>query len=132
VPYGDGDLADYLDSLDKMQDFVRAGKVDELVPAHGFPIDQPIKAIEGYRAHRQERLTATRRVVAEHGLDARAVVQSVYGDIDDPVLLRASYSVTYAQLEYLARELGREFHPDLSLIAMTPENTGRVLNGETD
>lgn len=122
VPYGDGNVADYFASLDKLQRLVRAGVVEQFVPAHGFPIDQPIKALEGYRAHRRERLAHTEQIIdSGAGFDPLAVVKDVYGDIDDPLLLRASLSVTFAQLEYLAQQRGVEFIPDMELIALNPE-----------
>jgi glyoxylase-like metal-dependent hydrolase (beta-lactamase superfamily II) len=118
VLYGDGNLGDYFASLDKLQKLVRSGRVKEFVPAHGFPIDQPIKALEGYRAHRRERLAQIEKVVdSGAGFDAQAVVRGVYGDIDDPTLLRASLISTYAQLDYLAAQRGVEFTPDMESIA---------------
>lgn len=125
VLYGDGDLGDYFASLDKLQDLVRSGRVKEFVPAHGFPIDQPIKALEGYRAHRRERLEHIVEIVdAGAGFDARAVVRGVYGDIDDPTLLRAALSSTYAQLAYLAKQRGVEFTPNREdIAASTPEES---------
>lgn len=117
VPYGDGDVGDYLASLDKLQHLVRDGRAQQLVPAHGFPIDQPIKVLEGYRAHRRERLQQVRAAIeAGAGFDVKAIVQAVYGDIDKPMLLRAAYSTTYAQMEYLAPEYGAAFEPDLGLL----------------
>ena len=122
VPYGDGNIADYFASLDKLQRLVRTGVVEQFVPAHGFPIDQPIKALEGYRAHRRERLAEVERIINSGvGFKPMAVVKGVYGDIDDPMLLRASLSVTFAQLEYLAPKYGVDFTPDMELIALNPE-----------
>lgn len=121
VPYGDGNVGDYLDSLDKLQNLVRTGEVEQIIPAHGFPIDQPIKAIEGYRAHRRERLAHVEQVIdSGAGFDADAVVKGVYGDVDDPLLLRAAYSTTFAQLVYLAKQRGVEFVPNLDRISQQP------------
>ena len=113
IPFGDGNLADYFESLDKLQRLVRSGAVTQFIPAHGFPIDQPIKALEGYRAHRRERLKEVERIIdSGAGFDPDAIVQGVYGDIDDPMLLRASLASTVTQLEYLAAKRGVEFHFD--------------------
>ncbi len=110
IPYVDGNLGDYFDSLEKLQQFVREETVAQFVPAHGFPIDQPIKAIEGYRAHRRERLAAICKIIdGGAGFDLDAVVKGVYGDITDVQLLRASTLSTAAQLEYLAKERGVPF-----------------------
>ena len=74
---------------------------------------EPIKAIEGYRAHRKERLAEVTRIIdGGAGFDPDAVVQGVYGDIADPMLLRASLASTVTQLEYLAKQRGVEFHFD--------------------
>ncbi|MBE6470997.1 MAG: MBL fold metallo-hydrolase [Coriobacteriaceae bacterium] len=113
IPYGDGNLGDYFRSLNRLQRLVRAGVVTQFVPAHGFPIDQPIKALEGYRAHRKERLAEVTRIVdGGAGFDPDAVVAGVYGNIDDPMLLRASLASTVTQLEYLAEQRGGEFSFD--------------------
>ena len=130
VPYGDGDLQAYFDSLDKLQRLVRKGELEQFVPAHGFPIDQPIKALEGYRAHRRERLAHVEQIIDSGiGYDAQAVVQAVYGDFEDPMLLRATLSTTYAQLDYIARQRGVEFTPDMERIAFSPTLKERVFNG---
>ena len=113
IPYGDGNLGDYFASLDKLQHLVRTDVVEQLIPAHGFPIDQPIKALEGYRAHRRERLAEVTRIIDDGaGFDPDAIVQGVYGDIEDPMLLRASLASTITQLEYLAKQRGVEFSFD--------------------
>ncbi len=117
IPYVDGDLGDYFSSLEKLQQLVREDVVSQFIPAHGFPIDQPIKAIEGYRAHRRERLAAISKIVdGEAGFDLDAVVRGVYGDITDAQLLRASMLSTASQLEYLARERQIPFDFDLEAL----------------
>ena len=89
---------------------VRNGAVTQFAPAHGFPIDQPIKALEGYRAHRKERLKEVERIIdSDAGFDPDAVVHGVYGEISDPMLLRAALASTVTQLEYLAEIRGVEF-----------------------
>lgn len=129
IPYGDGNLGDYFETLDKLQHLVRAGKAEQFVPAHGFPIDQPIKALEGYRAHRRERLEEVRRAVdAGTGYDAAAVVQAVYGDVIDDNLLFAAMLATVTQLEYLAAQRGVPYEPDLSFATeerVTRANTNK-------
>ena len=123
VMYGNGNVGDYLDSLDKLESLVREGTVEQFVPAHGYPIDQPLKALEGYRAHRLERLAQIEQVIdSGAGFDSDAVVKGVYGDVDDPTLLRAAYCTTYAQLVYLAKQRGVEFTPDLERLSLDPDN----------
>lgn len=131
VPYGDGNLGAYFHSLDLIQKLVKDGLAEQLVPSHGFPINQPIKVIEGYRAHRRERLAAVRAAVdSGAGFDATAVVREVYGDVDDPMLMRAAYSSTFAQLEYLAAERGVNFEPDLNLLVFDEELASQAIRME--
>lgn len=115
IPLNDGDLGDYLDSLSVLQRLVRAGKVDQFVPAHGFPIDQPIKALEGNRAHHRKKIDEVRQAVdAGAGYDPEAVVQALYGDIADPIHLLSSINNVAMQLKYIAQERGVEFNYSMS------------------
>lgn len=115
IPFADGSLSDYFESLEKLQRLVRAGVVDHFAPAHGFPIDQPIKALEGYRAHRRERLAEIEKIIdGGAGFDVDAVVQGVYGDITDPQLQRAATMSTATQLRYLAAKRGVPFSFDMA------------------
>ena len=127
IPYVDGDLGDYFDSLSKLQRLVRAGMVTQFAPAHGFPIDQPIKAIEGYRAHRRERLAEVQKIIdGGAGFDPDAIVQGVYGDITDPQLLRAALMSTVTQLDYLAKQRDVEFHFDIEEFHKRFPNLGQT------
>jgi glyoxylase-like metal-dependent hydrolase (beta-lactamase superfamily II) len=98
VAHPDGNLADYLATLERLRGL---GELTVL-PGHG-PELPSIAAIAGaYLAHRAERLDQVRAALAELGADAtaRAVVERVYADVDQSLWWAAELSVS-AQLEYL-------------------------------
>ena len=101
VLYPDGDLARYLDSLDKLEALVRGGQACRFYPAHGYPIEEPLQIIEATRQHRMERLQQVRDAIAQ-GTPARpdALFDAVYAGVD-PRLKPASVRSIQAQLEYL-------------------------------
>jgi glyoxylase-like metal-dependent hydrolase (beta-lactamase superfamily II) len=100
VAYPDGRLADYLDSLRRLQDLgTRA-----VLPGHG-PELPDLAAITGaYLAHRAERLAQVRAALEQLGPDASSmdVVRVVYADVD-PVLWPAAELSVRAQLEYVRK-----------------------------
>lgn len=101
VAYPDGDLADYLASLRRLQEL---GPMTVL-PGHGPELPRAAEAARAYLAHREQRLDQVRAAVADLGLDAapRAVVERVYTDVD-PVLWPAADMSVAAQLAYLRTE----------------------------
>jgi hypothetical protein len=56
--------------------------------------------LDGYLAHRQQRLEQVRAAVAAGAVGARAVVEAVYTDVDRSLWPAAERSVR-AQIEYL-------------------------------
>jgi glyoxylase-like metal-dependent hydrolase (beta-lactamase superfamily II) len=100
VAHPDGRLADYLDSLHRLRDLSR-DDIDTLLPGHGPILDQPLAVIEGYLAHRRERLAQVEAAVTAGDRDAAAVVRRVYDDVD-PVLWPFAELSVRAQLDYLA------------------------------
>ena len=100
--HGDGSLADYLDSLDRLS---ALGSVRGL-PGHGSVLPDLAATCARLRAHRLERLEQIRVVVAKLGSSASvgSVTDAVYGDADPAVRFAAEESVA-TQLEYL-REQG--------------------------
>ena len=96
----EGDLADYLDSLERL----RAAEAEAMYPAHGPPIPDPAAALARYAAHRQVRIAQVRDALREGG-PARpaALVRRVYGAELDPALARAAEGSVGAILGYLAR-----------------------------
>ena len=101
VAYPDGDLADYLASLRRLQELGAA----TVLPGHGPELPRAGEAARAYLAHREQRLDQVRAAVADLGLDAapRAVVERVYTDVD-PVLWPAADMSVAAQLAYLRTE----------------------------
>lgn len=99
----DGDLGDYLDSLDKLIE-VGAGRI--CLPGHGPELPDVAEIARHYRAHRHERLDQVRAALAHLGADAdvQAVVEHVYQDVDPSLWPVAAMSVG-VQLRYL-RERG--------------------------
>ncbi|HWB66171.1 MAG TPA: MBL fold metallo-hydrolase [Mycobacteriales bacterium] len=102
VAHPDGNLGDYLDSLQRLRDLATAD-IDVVLPGHGPVLDQPVAVLDYYLAHRQERLQQVRDAVAAGDPDAAAVVRRVYADVD-PVLWPAAEISVLAQLEYLQQQ----------------------------
>lgn len=102
VAYPDGDLAQYLASLRRLEGL---GDMTVLT-GHGPELPNAGQAAAAYLAHREQRLEQVRSALAELGPDAsaRAIVALVYADVDQAVWWAAEMSVR-AQLAYL-RERG--------------------------
>jgi glyoxylase-like metal-dependent hydrolase (beta-lactamase superfamily II) len=99
VAFPDGQLAEYLDSLQRLRDLA-GNQVAVLLPGHGPVVETPIEVLDYYLAHRQERLLQVRAALAAGDQDAAAVVRRVYSDVD-PVLWPAAELSVLAQIEYL-------------------------------
>jgi glyoxylase-like metal-dependent hydrolase (beta-lactamase superfamily II) len=106
VAHPDGRLAAYLDSLDRLRELAAAGAVATILPGHGPVLTDAVAAIEGYQAHRAQRLEQVRAAVAAGAVTPRAVVERVYADVD-PVLWPAAEQSVRAQLDYLDTERDR-------------------------
>ena len=112
----DGDMADYLESLDK----IRRRPLRRIAPGHGQVIDDPAAVLDGYLAHRLAREAAIapcprRCRPGGHGVTVEAVVAAVYTDVPDVLHPIARYSV-WAHLRKLAGE-GRALSPDVDDLA---------------
>lgn len=109
----EGDLASYLDSLER----VRALRPRVLFPAHGEPFEEPDTAIERYLAHRRARLERVRDALEAArplALNARQITRAVYGPDLDESLRSAAEAASLAYLQYLERTG-----------AVTPDASGR-------
>jgi len=100
ITHPEGDLGDYLDTIARLQDLVRARDVTEILPGHGPVVDEPAETLAYYLRHRQERLDQVRAALAAGDRDAAEVVRRVYADVDRSVWPAAEQSVR-AQLAYL-------------------------------
>jgi glyoxylase-like metal-dependent hydrolase (beta-lactamase superfamily II) len=102
VAHPDGRLGPYLDSLRRLRALAEAAEVRTVLPGHGPVLADALAAVDGYLAHRDERLEQVRAAVAGGASTARQVVEVVYADVD-PVLWPAAELSVRAQLEYLGR-----------------------------
>lgn len=97
VAHPDGRLADYLASLQRIEELGRL----PLLPGHGPVRDDAAALAAAYLAHRRDRLEQVRAAVAAGAVTAQDVVRRVYADVD-PVLWPAAELSVRAQLDYLA------------------------------
>ena len=109
VAFPDGRLADYLASLRRLRDLAAAHEITTVLPGHGPVLPDALAAVQGYLAHRADRLAQVEAAVAAGARTPREVVEIVYADVDRAVWPAAELSVR-AQLEYLA-ETGRSDSP---------------------
>jgi glyoxylase-like metal-dependent hydrolase (beta-lactamase superfamily II) len=97
----DGSLADYLDSLRRLQGLGQR----TVLPGHGPELASLEAVASGYLEHREQRLEQVRSALRALGDDAtpRQVVEHVYVDVDEQLWDAAEWSVQ-AQLDYLRRQ----------------------------
>ena len=104
VAHPDGELAAYLDSLERIAALTGGGAVTSILPGHGPVVPDASAMVAFYRIHRAERLEQVRQALAEGAAQAQdvvqAVVEHVYADVPREVWPAAAQSVA-AQLEYL-------------------------------
>lgn len=96
VAYPDGDLGDYLASLELL---IGLGPIP-LLPGHGPSLRDCASAARHYLDHRRTRLAEVAAAVAAGARTPRQVVEIVYADVDPAVWSWAEWSVR-AQLAYL-------------------------------
>jgi glyoxylase-like metal-dependent hydrolase (beta-lactamase superfamily II) len=100
VAHPDGRLADYLASLQRLHRLSAELGLTSVLPGHGPPLPDPLRVVEGYQRHREERLDQVRAAVAAGARSAPDVVAVVYADVDRVLWPAAELSVR-AQLDYL-------------------------------
>ncbi len=100
VAHPDGRLADYLASLHRLRDLASASGITTVLPGHGPVLGDALNVVEGYLAHRAERLAQVEAALAAGDRTAAEVVRRVYADVD-PVLWPAAEMSVRAQLDYL-------------------------------
>lgn len=100
VAHPDGNLGDYLASLQLLSEIVDRNDVQQILPGHGPVQDEPSAVIDSYLQHREDRLAQVRAAIALGDTTAREVVERVYADVDRELWWAAEMSVR-AQLEYL-------------------------------
>ncbi|MTD99057.1 MBL fold metallo-hydrolase [Paracoccus sp. YIM 132242] len=92
----DGDLADYLRTLDRLAQIAPVG----LLPAHGDPIEDPLRRLAELAAHRRERTAQILAALRDGPADAATLARRLY-DVP-PVLLPAATRNVLAHLLALA------------------------------
>ncbi|HEX5540171.1 MAG TPA: MBL fold metallo-hydrolase [Micromonospora sp.] len=95
----DGDLGDYLDSLDLLSAYDGV----PVLPGHGPALADCGAAARFYLAHRHARLDQVRQARDRGARTASEVVAMVYADVDRSLWPAAEWSV-HAQLAYLERQ----------------------------
>ena len=104
VAHPDGELAAYLDSLERIQALVGGGDVATILPGHGPVVPDARAMVAFYRVHRRHRLEQVRQALADGAASeadpVEGVLRRVYADVPEQVWPAARLSIR-AQLEYL-------------------------------
>ncbi|MFI6321445.1 MBL fold metallo-hydrolase [Nonomuraea sp. NPDC050556] len=98
----DGGLTDYLRSLDRLRKAADDLGAEALLPGHGPVLADPLAALDGYIAHRRERLEQIKAAQKQGARTPHEIVKIVYADVDRSLWPAAEMSVR-AQLDYLER-----------------------------
>ena len=96
----DGNLTDYLSSLDRLRALTDQAELTTLLPGHGPLLTSPAATLDYYIAHRQERLAEIRAALDAGDRTTQDILARVYADVDRSLWPFAAWSVR-AQLEYL-------------------------------
>ncbi len=96
----DGNLADYLASLDRLRALTDQAELTTLLPGHGPVLADPAATLDYYISHRQERLAEITAALDAGDRTTAQIVARVYADVDRSLWPFAAWSVR-AQLEYL-------------------------------
>jgi glyoxylase-like metal-dependent hydrolase (beta-lactamase superfamily II) len=96
----DGNLADYLASLDRLRALTDQAELATLLPGHGPLLPHPAATLDYYIAHRQERLAEITAALDAGDRTTAQIVARVYADVDRSLWPFAAWSVR-AQLDYL-------------------------------
>ena len=97
----DGNLGDYLRSLEQLRELAKAARLRLLLPGHGPMLADPTGTLDYYLAHRAERLDQVRSALAAGARTPAEIVTMIYTDVDPAVWPAAEWSVR-AQLAYLS------------------------------
>jgi glyoxylase-like metal-dependent hydrolase (beta-lactamase superfamily II) len=103
VAYPDGNLGEYLGSLDDLRRVVEEHSLATLLPGHGPVLDRPGDVLDAYRRHRMVRLSQVRDAMAQGVLETEAIVDLVY-EGSAPEVRPAAVLTVQAQVEYLLSE----------------------------
>jgi len=98
---GDGNLTDYLASLDRLRALTDQAGVTVLLPGHGPLLASPATTLDYYASHRRERLAEVEAALDAGDRTADQIVARIYHDVDRALWPFAALSVR-AALQYLA------------------------------
>lgn len=101
ITFPDGDLGDYLASLDRLLALVSARGVVRILPGHGPVVADPHAVLTGYRQHRRERLAQVRAALAAGARTPEEVLAVVYPDSVGTPIEGAAAQAVRAQLDHL-------------------------------
>jgi glyoxylase-like metal-dependent hydrolase (beta-lactamase superfamily II) len=96
----DGNLADYLATLDRLRALTDQAELTTLLPGHGPLLTNPAATLDYYIAHRHERLAEITAALDAGDRTTQDILARVYHDVDRSLWPFAAWSVR-AQLEYL-------------------------------
>jgi glyoxylase-like metal-dependent hydrolase (beta-lactamase superfamily II) len=106
VAHPDGELAAYLESLERIRALTGDGSVVRILPGHGPVVPDAAAMVAFYRHHRAERLEQVRQALADGAAGetdpVQGVLRRVYADVPEEVWPAARLSIL-AQLDYLRR-----------------------------
>lgn len=104
VAHPDGELAAYLDSLDRLRVLTGDGSATTILPGHGPVVPDAAGMVAFYRTHRAERLEQVRQALADGaaGEDdpVEGVLRRVYAEVPESVWPAARMSIR-AQLDHV-------------------------------
>ena len=95
----EGDLADYLQSLER----IRALHPRVIHPAHGPSFTDPEPAIDRYTSHRRDRERQVLEAIAGGATDVDSIVRRVYGDALPPEFRGVARGAVRAYLDHLEK-----------------------------
>jgi glyoxylase-like metal-dependent hydrolase (beta-lactamase superfamily II) len=105
VAHPDGELAAYLDSLERIAALTGDGEVTAILPGHGPVVPDAGAMVAYYRHHRRERLEQVRQALADGAATeadpVEGVLRRVYADVPESVWSAARMSIR-AQVDYLS------------------------------
>jgi glyoxylase-like metal-dependent hydrolase (beta-lactamase superfamily II) len=99
VAYPDGDMGEYMDSLERL----RGVSVEKIYPGHGPIIEEPARVISEYIEHRLMRERQVVEGLAAGPATPEELVARIYADVD-PVLHPVAAMSVRAHLAKLAQE----------------------------
>ena len=97
---GDGNLGDYLGSLDRLRALADSAGLAALLPGHGPMLHDPAGTLDYYIGHRRDRLAEVSEALAAGDRTPAEIVARVYRDVGRDLWKFAEWSVR-AQLDYL-------------------------------